>query len=250
MYGLESRMKNNYEKRFKQYLPRRTNIIIRLDGKAFHTLTKGLNTPYDNNLMNSLDYAAWHLCQNVQNVKLAYVQSDEVSLLLQDYDNINTEAWFDNEIQKMASVSASICTAYFNQKFKLENFGCFDARVFQIPDFTEVHNYFVWRQKDAVRNSIMQVAQCYFSHKQLYKLNINEVQEKLWQEKGINWNNYDAQFKRGRMLHKAKVGDRSKWVRVAAPTLTKYPNYIEIISQPDNNAFLEYSEKILENIFS
>ena len=204
---LGDRMKKNYENRTRNYLPRRTNTIIRLDGKAFHTFTKKFNKPYDNVLASSMDMTARDLCENIQGAVMAYIQSDEISILLTDYENLNTDAWFDGNIQKITSVSASMCTGYFNQHinrfgvFNPELMAFFDSRVFTIPETEEVINYFIWRQQDAVRNSIQMLAQSLYSHKELMNKNSSELQEMCFQ-KGENWNDVNGGFKRGRIIVK------------------------------------------------
>ena len=157
---LGTRMKTQYEQRTRTWLPRRTYTIIRLDGKAFHTFTRGMERPYDERFMNAMDYTAMHLCLEIQGAVMAYVQSDEISILLTDFDKITTDAWFDGQVQKMVSVSASMATAFFNEYINHDvqrmdhKRAFFDARIFTIPDPVEVENYFVWRQKDALLWSI------------------------------------------------------------------------------------------------
>jgi tRNA(His) guanylyltransferase len=210
---LGDRMKDQYEDRTRYFLPRRTFTIIRLDGKAFHSFTRGFERPYDRTLMAWMDYTAQVLCEEIQGVKMAYVQSDEISLLLTDFDKITTSAWFDGNIQKIVSVSASIATTAFAEKNLGDRKANFDSRVFTIPDRTEVENYFVWRQQDAVRNSISMTAQSLYSHKQLEGKNITEQQEMCFQ-KGVNWNDMPDGFKRGRMVV-------PKWEVIDAIWITK-----------------------------
>lgn len=218
--ALGNRMKSFYEDRFRYKLPRRSFTLIRIDGKAFHTYTKGLKKPFDDGLMEDMDQTAVYLCKNIQGAKLAYVQSDEISLVLTDFDDLDTAAWFDGNIQKMASIAASLATAKFNQlrmtrscmernfnldpddleKFKL---AMFDARVFQIPYIEEVINYFVWRQQDATRNSVQAVAQYFYSYEELLGKKQNDLQEMIFQ-KGSNWNNYTPGGKRGRLIQKVE----------------------------------------------
>ena len=220
--SLGSRMKENYEHRTRILLPRRTYTIIRLDGKAFHTYTKGLKRPFDKQLISDIDETARFLCENIQGVKLAFVQSDEISLVLTDFDKITTNAWFDGNIQKMVSVSASLATAKFNE-LRPGKLAFFDSRVFTIPERAEVINYLIWRQQDTVRNSITAVAQFLYSHKELFKKNTNQMQEMCFQ-KGVNWNDYDDGLKRGRII--VKIGHvkenviRTKWVIQNAPHFT------------------------------
>jgi tRNA(His) guanylyltransferase len=197
---LGDRMKD-YESIRRGRLLRKMPVILRLDGKAFHTLTRGMNRPYDPLFQGCMWITAQRLCEEVQGCRLAYVQSDEISLLLTDYESIDTEGWFGYDIQKMTSVAASIATAHFNMQFAL-NFpekgrvAYFDCRAFNLP-MREVCNYFIWRQQDATRNSIQMLGQAHFSHKQLHKKNTKDIQEMLFQEYGINWNDECVPFKRG-----------------------------------------------------
>lgn len=197
--SLGDRMKT-YEDVNRNFLQRRTPTIIRVDGKAFHTLTRGLDKPFDENFSNAMLNVARDLCDEVQGVKLAYWQSDEISLILVDYDRLTSQAWFDKNIQKMVSVSASIATASFNNWFQhpgeCNTRALFDSRIFTLPK-EEVCNYFLWRQQDAVRNSINSLGQAHFSPKQLHGLNTDQVQELLFKEKGINWNDCPIWQKRG-----------------------------------------------------
>lgn len=198
------RMKEQYEQRTRYFLPRRTYTIIRLDGKAFHTFTRGMDRPYDKDLMNLMDFTSQYLLENIQGAQFAYVQSDEISILLTDFDKTTTQAWFNGNIQKITSVSASLATMRFNQllsdlqdddRFKGKS-ALFDSRVFTIPDRTEVENYFIWRQQDAVRNSIQMLAQSLYSHKELHGKNQSQLQDMI-HEKGDNWNNKTIREKRG-----------------------------------------------------
>jgi len=225
---LGRRMKENYEMRTRSYIPRRTNIIIRLDGKAFHTYTRGLEKPFDYQLMSDMIEVTKFLCDNIQGCKFGYTQSDEISLLLTDYDRLNTSAWYDNQVQKMVSISASLATAKFNE-LRPGKLAFFDSRVFSIPEPEEVVNYLIWRQQDAVRNSVAMAAQSKYSHKELFKKNSSDMQELLFQ-KGINWNNYPVRAKRGSAITKQyyKKGDslRSKWDYTDIPTITKDRDFI------------------------
>lgn len=242
--GLGDRMKANYEDRYRYLLSRRAYTIIRIDGKAFHTYTRGLERPFDDLLMNDMNATAAYVCKNIQGAKVAYVQSDEISVLLTDFDDIKTEAWFDNNLQKMCSVSASLATSIFNFQrkdcipFKLAQF---DSRIFQIPNKSEVENYFIWRQQDAVRNSISAIAQSMYSSKELNKKSTNEMQEMIFQ-KGMNWNAYTNDKKRGRMVMKFNKNPfpdkpeviRTIWEASEVPIFTQEREYLRNII-PDNN---------------
>jgi tRNA(His) guanylyltransferase len=224
---LGERMKGQYEVRSRPLLPRRTYTIIRLDGKAFHTYTRKLKKPFDENLIDDMDNAVVKILPEIMGVQFAYVQSDEVSILLTDFSNENTDAWFDGNVQKMVSVSSSFMTAEFNKlrmirkisqyrrqsgvssNFFYDRFFCseienvetatFDSRVFTIPDRVEVMNYFIWRNNDAARNSISMVAQSLYSHKELHGKSSADKQEMIF-KKGINWNDYDKSLKNGRLI--------------------------------------------------
>lgn len=225
------RMKNNYETVTKYRLTRRMPVIIRIDGKAFHTFTRGFKRPFDHILMSSMQETMKYLCENIQGCVLGYHQSDEISLLLIDYQTLSSDAWFDDEVQKICSISASMATMAFNKIFKREvdkfcdknrdsiDVECikyrslllkacsvgamFDSRCFNIPK-EEVTNYFYWRQLDASRNSIQMVGQANFSHKELHKKSCNMIQDMLMLEKGINWNDFSIPEKRGTLCYKIR----------------------------------------------
>lgn len=233
-------MKSNYEDRTRISLPRRSYIIIRIDGKAFHTYTKGMERPFDMALIEDMNATAAYLCKNIMGAKLAFVQSDEISILITDFEDKNTQAWFDNNIQKMCSISASQATKAFNmarlaRATSLEmKWAEFDSRVFQIPQKAEVENYFIWRQQDATRNSIASVAQTLYSSRELHGKNVNEQQEMIFQ-KGINWNDYPSGCKRGRIILKesyekesenGQPTTRTRWVSVDTPVFTQERDFL------------------------
>jgi tRNA(His) guanylyltransferase len=241
--ALGDRIKMHYENRTRISLPRRSYTIIRIDGKAFHTYTRGLIRPFDDGLIDDMDATAAYLCKNIMGAKFAFVQSDEISILLTDFEGIGTQAWFDNNLQKMCSVSASIATSSFNgqrlNRYLNSELGeemkwaQFDSRVFQIPQKTEVENYFIWRQQDTTRNSIQSVAQSMYSSKELHGKTTDEQQELIFQ-KGTNWNDYAPKYKRGRIIVKEtyeKEPDentpnsasttRTRWVSVEVPVFTQ-----------------------------
>jgi tRNA(His) guanylyltransferase len=211
---LGDRMKRDYESRTRHFLPRRTFTLLRVDGKAFHTYTRGCARPYDLNLMADMDAAAKALCENIAGARLAFVQSDEISVLITDFATRQTEAWFDGNLQKICSLSASLATAHFNrarwlrlspEELSSVAVASFDSRVWTIPQRIEVYNYFVWRQQDATRNSVSMTAQAHFPHADLQAKSANEMQEMLWSEKSINWNDMLVGFKRGRVVERVAV---------------------------------------------
>ena len=238
---LGDRMKEFYEDRYRNLLQRRTYTIIRIDGKAFHTYTKGLKRPFDEDLIEDMDKTGAYLCKNIMGAKFAFVQSDEISILLTDFDTLDTQAWFDNNIQKMVSVSASMATSEFNKlrKIRFQDFlykeAQFDSRVFQIPTKTEVMNYFIWRQQDTVRNSISSVAQSLYSSKELHGKN-NSVKQEMIFQKGINWNDYIPKLKRGRLIIKNQdlESNRTKWISTEVPIFTQEREFLDNLI-PINN---------------
>ncbi len=249
--NLGDRMKG-YENIERRYLTRRMPTLIRLDGKAFHSFTRGFLKPFDMILMQSMWDTTKYLCENIMGVKVGYTQSDEIQLLLTDYENINTQAWFDKNILKMASISASMATLAFNNAFikNLEEWldmnswheqeqiyrkrigtALFDSRVYNIPK-EEVCNAFIWRQQDATRNAIQMVGQANFPHKKLQNKNCNQIQEMLFQERDINFNDFPAYQKRGACIVKETYmkddAQRTRWVvDKNIPIFTQDRNYIE-----------------------
>lgn len=233
--GLGDRMKNNYENRAKTYLLRRTPVIIRLDGCHFHTFTRGFAKPFDKILIEAMQETTLELCKNIQGCVFGYTQSDEITLVLVDYNNIDTDAWFDYSVEKMCSVAASMCTLYFNKIFsnKVDDFvlehsleepteeftklvvkynraveigATFDARCFNVP-IPEVVNCVLWRQQDCSRNSISSLAQAYFSPKELHGKNGSQMQDMLMEKYSINWNNLSIPEKRGTAIIKNGEGN-------------------------------------------
>ena len=195
MDDLGDRMKK-YENALRQYITPRMPVIMRIDGKAFHSLTRSCKKPFDEHFARSMDNTAWLLLNEIQNSRMAYVQSDEISILIIDYNTFQSQQWFGGNIQKMVSVSASMSGVEFSKCFGKN--GYFDSRVFILPE-ADVVNYFVWRQQDWTRNSIQLVAQSLYSPKQLHKKNCNEMQDMIF-AKGINWNDYSTYWKRGRII--------------------------------------------------
>jgi tRNA(His) guanylyltransferase len=184
-------------------LMRRTPVIGRIDGKAFHTFTRGMEKPFDKTFQDRMLAVCKALCAEIQGCKLGYVQSDEISLLLTDYDELNTDAWFDYRINKMCSVAAGLASAYMTLLY--ERTVTFDARVFNVPK-EDVCNYFIWRQKDAVKNSINMYAQSMFHHMHLQGLHGGQLQELMWSKEQFNWNDAPTINKRGACVVRSKRG--------------------------------------------
>lgn len=221
--NLGDRMKK-YEYVTRTHLMPRTPVIIRVDGKAFHTFTRGFQKPFDPVLRESMQDTMKFMCKHIQGCVLGYEQSDEITLVLIDYQTLQTASWFDYNIQKCTSVASSMATLAFNKAFTqhaieyfdkhrnesdesdiklktayiraMQSGAMFDARAFNIPQ-EEVCNCLLWRQNDATRNSIQMVAQSMFSHKELHGKSCDELQEMMFQKKNINWNDYPTSVKRG-----------------------------------------------------
>ena len=227
---LAKRMKT-YEAVSKTTLVRRMPVIARVDGKSFHSFTRGFNKPFDEVLMTAMKKTMKYLCREIQGCVLGYTQSDEITLVLIDYKKLDSSAWFDNEVQKICSVAASMATMAFNRFFSeevadysaysedtvntfnlieayrkaLAKGAMFDARCFNVPK-EDVCNNIYWRQLDATRNSIQMVGQANFSHRQLQNKSCAQIQEMLFTEKGINWNDFSTDKKRGSCCIKTDDG--------------------------------------------
>lgn len=266
-----NRMKDNYENRYRFSLTRRVPVIIRLDGKSFHSFTKGFRRPFDELLYRTMTRTGLELVKNIQGSKIAYIQSDEISILLIDYYKLNMSAYFDYNINKVNSVTSSMATLYFNRIFREEidrfsdniyneelkvrnrtiieqyefyqseyikelnnlyqiyksrvDSAIFDCRCFNIPEL-EVTNYFIWRQLDATRNSIEMFGQKYYNPNQLKGVSCNQIQEMLFKEYKINWNNNPAYIKRGSSI--IRDDESGDWIiDEEIPIFTSDRNYIE-----------------------
>lgn len=207
--SLGDRMKG-YENITRNHLISRMPVILRLDGRAFHTFTRGFDKPYDKIFAKAMERTMWYLCENIQGCVLGYTQSDEITLALVDYQGLNTSSWFDNNIQKMVSVAASMATLEFNRRFsaltlgyggyvheKAENMGAtFDCRAFNVPK-EEVTNCLLFRQNDAIRNSIQALGQAHFSHKELHKKSTEDIITMVKEKTGILWNKLPIEQQRG-----------------------------------------------------
>lgn len=242
-----------YENITRTFLPRRSNVVIRIDGKAFHTYTKGCAKPFDKGLQDDMNATAIALCENIQGAKLAYVQSDEITVVVTDYDTLETNAWFGNNIQKMASISASIATTEFNKLRLLRKltsfervcgvtgstfydrfskhlidseFAHFDSRIFTVPELSEVANTIIWRVQDATRNSIQMVARSLYSHKELEGKNTTELIE-LINVKGKPWSEYDSRSRFGGLIQRVD----GAWKVVDIPEEHKFNFWNDLINQ-------------------
>ena len=228
--SLGDRMKV-YERATQQTLTENLPIIIRLDGRCFHSLYKKLNRPFDDNLIAFMNRIALDLCENeIQNVQLAYIQSDEISLLI--YKDTFATSWFGNRIQKMVSIASARASAYANTNNTLptDRLIMFDARAFVLP-LKDVCNYFIWRQKDWTKNSIQLYARSLYSHSQLKNKNCSDMQDMIF-EKGYNWDKLSTYLKRGRCIYPEKLvvndAERKAWVvDNDIPIFTEDREYVE-----------------------
>ncbi len=186
------------------FLPRRTYVVVRVDGRAFHAFTRDLERPYSRDLANALDEAALHLCQEMIGCRFAFGQSDEFSFLLTDFEREDAPLWFDGNVQKIVSVAASVFTGAFQRAFRAEKPAAFDARVMVIAQRSEVENYFVWRQLDASANSLNMLASAHYSHAELLGKTNAEKHEML-RERDVNWAKELPDFKRGRVARRTEA---------------------------------------------
>jgi tRNA(His) guanylyltransferase len=260
--SLGDRMKTQYENRARHYFPRRAYTLVRVDGKAFHTWTRGLTKPYDLEFMDCMDEAAIELCKQTSGAHLAFVQSDEITVVLTDFAEEGTQAWFDGSQSKIESITASIATMAFNGAVmgtvghldrveicnsdpkvkgwfladkkqsspiasKIGN-ALFDSRAWSMADRTEVINNLIWRQKDAERNSVTMLASHYASHKELHGKDISARHDAI-HAAGDNWNNHPSNFKRGRVIQKfVNENERTQWaVNAETPVFTKTPEFLD-----------------------
>jgi len=219
-------------------LTRRVPAILRLDGRGFHTFSSRLESPYDEVFHQCMTKVAIDLCRAVQGSQFAYHFSDEISILVTDYQSIDTDAYFAYSLQKVLSITASACTSFFASSCMermpgwFPPFPMFDCRAFSMPK-EDVPNYFLWRQQDCTRNSIQTIARCHYSHKQLLNVNTSKMQDMLM-EKGVNWNDFPTRIKRGIGIFKwsgGKVsvteGPRDRWVAdYEMPILTADWGYV------------------------
>jgi len=230
-------------------------VMIRLDGKAFHTWTKGLDRPFDIRLSEAMARTTEELVDQCGAI-IGYTQSDEISLVLYS-DRYDSQIFFNGRIQKLVSVTASICTFWFNHfaAAMLPNRGpaLFDCRVWTVPNKMEAVNTLLWRELDATKNSISMAAQAYFSHKELQNKHASEMHDMLY-SKGINWDKYPDFFKRGTYVARQKViraftaeeidklpaahearknpnltVERTELKRLSLPPLTKITNRLGVI---------------------
>jgi len=252
--------------RIKQYesastikLSPRSYVLVRLDGKKFSKYTKKVEKPFDSGLSDDMIETARQLCSELQCCRMAYTQSDEISLLFTDFENIKSQQLYDGRVDKINSIAASLATTIFNnlrlkraiseEGFKLDSFiwANFDSRAFLIPNPNDVLNYFLWRQQDCTRNSVSMAGQAQFSHKELQGKNGGQIQDKLMLEKGINWNDYEVRFKRGTVIARKEYEKepgvkRSRWEALEPPIFSKDWTFLSSIVPVYENKLFQLEE--------
>lgn len=246
-------MKDDIGDRFKQYeavfdysLPRRSPMVIRVDGRAFHGIT--LAKPFDSIFHARMLTTAMALCKSIQGTVLAYIQSDEISIIARDDMTNTTQPWVGKRLSKVVSLSAAIATSEFNTA-SLFGQRQFDSRAFVVPDINETVNYLIWRQQDATRNSISMAAHAAFSHKSLHGVDSNGMLDRL-RTAGKPWEDTPTHFKRGTICKPVKVtkpvpqtGEtcvRREWlIDYEIPIFTANRTYLEALyQQPDTKEIL------------
>ncbi len=221
--SLGDRMKQ-YERVSNHLLVRKMPVIIRVDGRAFHTLTKSFEKPFDDRLMTAMDQTMIAMSKEIQGFKVAYTQSDEISFCMTDYDTISTDDWFGYKLSKIISITASMTTAIFNSLIKSKKLATFDCRAFNIP-ISDVSNYFLWRAKDWKRNSLQMYARSFFSHKDLREKNQAAIHEML-HKIDKNWaTDLSPRKKNGAFLF--NIPNDGYWIKNIEPTYANISEQIE-----------------------
>lgn len=201
-------------------------ICVRVDGRAFHTFTRGMKRPYDKDMSAAMIETMKFLVEQTD-ACIGYVQSDEISLVLSDIK----APMFDGKIAKLNSVIASMATAKFNEvihkSYPNKPLAFFDCRCWNVPSRTEAVNNILWREFDATKNSISMAARSVYSDAQLLGKNGSEKQDMLM-EKGINWNDYPVFFKRGTYARRVVISRK-----FTDEELNELPEHHEARNNPD-----------------
>ena len=188
---------------------RQLPLLARLDGRAFHSFCRGLQRPFDARLSDLMLDTTKFLVDEVQ-ATVGYTQSDEISLCWVLEDD-RQSFLFNGKFQKLTSVLAALATGFFNKQLssripeKAHQLPVFDCRVWSVPNLLEAYHTFLWRQQDATKNAISMAAHTYFPHKSLQGVPGSQMQERLFTEKGINFNDYPAFFKRGTFVKRQQI---------------------------------------------
>lgn len=211
MDSLGDRMKG-YEQQTSSILPENSWVVIRLDGKAFHTYTKNLRKPFDFGFMLDMYETTRFLCEQISSTVFAYTQSDEISLILTDTQAEKTQFWFGGKIQKIVSVAAGLASAKFSSRRADQELAIFDARTFVLPSQVEVVNYLNWRQMDCSRNALFLAANEFYSHKKLHGKGRDEKISML-AEAGHPWESYPPVFRLGIQCRKVYKPEKVSYTR-------------------------------------
>lgn len=213
-------------------------LLARLDGRAFHTFTRGLRRPYDEAMSRSMIETARQLVGKTH-AAVGYTQSDEITLAWHQPGE-HSQLMFNGRFQKLASVLAGLASVAFYKEIaqrlpsKAGELPHFDCRVWQVPTIRDAIDVFIWREDDATKNSIAMAAQSVCSHKELHGKHTGDMQEML-HDKGINWNDYPAFFKRGTYLQR----------KTSPRTLTEVERIrIPEAHRPESDATFERSEVV------
>lgn len=233
--SLCDRMKT-YERVCDYRLTNRMPVIIRVDGRSFHTWTKKqhLERPFDDRFRSIMADAALAICDNVSTSVFSYTQSDEISVILFNYNKFESQPYCDNRIQKLVSHAASIASSTLTMSYGVMTI--FDARAFVLPE-SEVVNYFIERQQDCIRNSIQMVGQSKFSQKQLHGKSCPEIQEMLFSQHAINWSKLPTDKKRGMCIRRIRDSseEMGSFVRVVdTPEFKNDRSFIDDLLVPED----------------
>jgi len=251
-----------YEKhgieRFMPLLP----VCARLDGKCFSKFTKGFDRPFDSGMINLMQHVTEILVAETC-ADIGYTQSDEISLIWKN-DKVNSQIFFDSKIQKMVSVLASMCTAYFNANAEFflphakHKLALFDCRAWQVPNITEASNVLLWREKDATKNSVSMLGHEYFSHKQLHKKTANDIQNMLLTQHDVNWSDYPNAFKRGTYVVRNAITSKpsTEEIKLLSPKHNAHNNpdfkvtrhVIEMVNFPPMGKVINRNEVYFEGV--
>ena len=237
-----------YEKAYDTDIIRRVPVIVRVDGKGFSKWTKatGMKKPFDIRMCSMMSKAMRDTAEKIEGCVFAYTQSDEITFVLRNDQSLESVPWFGNRVQKICSIVASMVSAHFSTYAYSDPLAYFDARVFAVPSVQEAINVLVWRQNDAVKNSISSA--CYYevakvtgkktARKLMHGLNQKQQQELLFKTTGINWNDYPVKFKRGtgcyRITYETEINGnkctRSMWtIDDHIPQFTKDIGFLDKI---------------------
>jgi len=230
---LGNRMKE-YERVYSHRLLKNTPAVVRVDGRAFSGLVPSWMKPYSEEFALSMEQAARHVCEDISCAQFAYIQSDEVSFLFLDYQRKETSPPFDYKINKLISIIPSLMSVHFSRWFQrtmtaagqqtLNRTTVFDGRAFNLPNTSEVIRYFIWRQKDCERNSVLSLAQKYIPHREMHKLSVKDLKEKLEEEWNVSWDGLPTKQKYGRTVI---YRESEKWtIDHSPPLFTEEPQYL------------------------